>query len=73
VPLDELTCGLSAVLPVDDDGLDETDGLADVLTDDDELGAGVAEGVDFAAFVGAELVQLGLGSATVLGRSARSA
>ena len=38
-PLDELTCGLSVALPVDD-GLDEVDGLVDVLADDDECCAG---------------------------------
>jgi len=41
-PLDELTCGLSVVLPVDD-GLDEVDevgGLVDALADDDELCVG---------------------------------
>jgi hypothetical protein len=38
--LDELTCGLSVVLPVDDDGLDEVGGLVDVLADDDEFCAG---------------------------------
>jgi hypothetical protein len=39
-PLDELTCGLWVVLPVDDDGLDEVGGLVDALADDDELLAG---------------------------------
>jgi hypothetical protein len=39
-PLDELTCGLSVVLPVDDDGLDEVGGLVDALAGDDELCAG---------------------------------
>ena len=39
--LDELTCGLSVVLPVDDDGLDEV-GLDEVggLVDGDELRVG---------------------------------
>jgi hypothetical protein len=39
--LDEFTCGLSVVLPVDDDGLGEV-GLDEVggLVEDDELCAG---------------------------------
>ena len=73
LPVDEPTSGVSFVLPVVDDALDEPDGLADVLAfaldfalaDDDGLFVGLdedlAEAADTWPRVGAELVQLGLG------------
>jgi hypothetical protein len=61
-----------AVLPPVDDGFDEVGGLVDVLAGaDDGLLAGAAEVVDFAACVGAGLVQLGLGSCWTLGGSVK--